>query len=164
MNEHNFRKYIEDGLIKKERFNKDIYTRLYENSMESLQVANNLYQENLSFLWTIVASYYSMFYIASVFVYKKGYKAKGRIVHKVINDALVVLSKHELEEKFIQYYWQEREKALELSQTLLDNFGYERAKRAQFQYEMTSKLKKAKAKTSLARAKEFVEVFRTIPD
>lgn len=160
--EKKFQSFLKDGLIKKETFNKDIFNKLYENSLESLEVASNLYQQNLSFLWTIVTSYYSMFYIASAFIYTKGYRTKGRIVHKVVNDSLIVLAKHALEKKLINYYQEEREKALEISQTLLDNFGYERTKRSQFQYEMTSKLKKAKAKTSLERAKQFVEVFRTL--
>jgi uncharacterized protein (UPF0332 family) len=50
--------------------------------------AQTLYADNISILWTVVTSYYAMFYMASAFVYSKGYKAGHQIVHKVINDSL----------------------------------------------------------------------------
>lgn len=158
--EKNFTSFLQDGLIKPESFNKGIFDRMYENALESLEVAHSV--KDISFLWTIVTSYYAMFYIASAFVYKKGYRTTGKIVHKVIHDALLVLSKEELEQKFIEEYEAEREKALELAGVLLDHFGHEKRKRSQFQYEMTRELKRAKAQTSLGRAKQFVDVFRTL--
>lgn len=162
--ENNFHNYISEQLLKKEEFNQNVYNRLHQNSLESLRVANELFNNKTSFLWTIVSSYYAMFYIASAFIYKKGYKAQHKIVHKVINDALIVLAKNSLKEELLEEYEEEREKALSIAENLLDNYEYERSKRARFQYEMTEDLKEAKAKTSLNRSKEFVEVFRRILD
>ncbi|MBU1198859.1 MAG: hypothetical protein KKF46_02330 [Nanoarchaeota archaeon] len=156
--ENNFHSYISEQLLKKEEFNQNIYNRLHQNSLESLRVANEIFKT--SFLWTIVTSYYAMFYIASAYIYKKGYKAQHKIVHKVINDALIVLAKNNLKEKLLEEYEEEREKALSIAENLLDNYEYERSKRARFQYEMTEDLKESKAKTSLNRSKEFVEIFR----
>lgn len=160
----NFRNYLSENMIKKERFNEDIYKRFYENSLESLRTANELSQNKTSNLWVIVSSYYSMFYIASAYVYKKGYKAQHMIVHKVINDALIVLSEKELKSKLLEDYEEEKEKALNIAETMLDNYEYERTKRSRFQYEMTEELKESKSKTSLERAKEFISIFRQILD
>src|SRR5690606_7820353 len=117
-------------------------------AIESLETANNLFTNKTSYLWTIVTSYYSMFYIASAYVYKKGYKAHHQIVHKVINDALLVLSQKELQEKYLEEYEEEKEKALSLSQQLLGTLEFERTKRSTFQYEMDVELKISKAQTS----------------
>lgn len=105
-----------------------------------------------------------MFYIASAYVYKKGYKAQHKIVHKVIGEALITISREHLTEKMIEYYEEEKDKALSIAESLLDNFEFERAKRARFQYEMTESIKESKAKTSLLRAKEFVDTFRKVLD
>jgi len=159
---NNFTNYLSNSLLKKTEFDLNIFKRFEENSIESLTTANKLFNEETSYLWTIVASYYSMFYIASAYIYKKGYKAQHKIVHKVINDALIILSKDELEEKFIKEYEEEKEKALNIAETMLDSYGFERNKRSTFQYEMTTNLKKSKAETSLKRAKEFVNTFREL--
>jgi uncharacterized protein (UPF0332 family) len=160
----NFTKYVKDSLLKKEKTNPRILERLEQNAIESLEVANNLFSNKTSFLWTIVTSYYAMFYIASAYVYQKGYKAQHQIVHKVINDALIVLSQKELQEKYLKIYEEEKEKALALSQQLLENLEFERIKRSTFQYEMDAELKISKAQTSLNRAKEFVSIFRELMD
>ena len=159
---NNFNKYLDEELIKKVDFQNIIFEKYYENSLESLRVANNLFQNKTSFLWVIVTSYYAMFYIASAYVYKKGYKASHQIVHKVINDALIFLAKDELELKFLKEYNEEKEKALSIAEQLLDDFQYERAKRSSFQYEMNKELKESRARTSLNRAKNFIEVFREL--
>lgn len=158
----NLTKYVTDGLLKKERVNPEILQKLEQNAIESLETANNLFSNKISYLWTIVTSYYAMFYIASAYVYKKGYKAQHQIVHKVINDALIVLSQKELLQKYLEEYEEEKEKALSLSQQLLDSLEFERTKRSTFQYEMDVQLKISKAQTSLNRAKEFVAVFREL--
>ena len=158
--ELNFNQYLVDGLIKKSNYDSNIYNKLYENSLESLRVANNLFTNKISFLWVIVSSYYSMFYIASAYIYKKGYKVQHKIVHKVVNEALIKLSFNDLKLRILEGYEEEKEKALSIAENLIDNFEYERSKRSSFQYEMTADLKESKANTSLKRAKEFVGIFR----
>mgnify|MGYP001563259938 CR=1 FL=1 len=160
--ENNFRNYLRDELIKKEIFQNIVYQTYLKNSAESLKVANELLNNKTSYLWVVVSSYYSMFYISSAYLYKKGYKARQEIVHQVINEALIVLSKNDLEKHFLEEYEEEREKALAASENLLKNYEFEKVKRALFQYETTETIKEAKAKTSLERAKNFVAIMRQL--
>lgn len=158
----NFDMYLEDSLLKKVNVNPLILQKFEDNATESLISASELFNNKTSYLWTVVTSYYAMFYIASAYIYKKGYKAQHKIVHKVINDSLIVLARSDLKSNLIDLYEEEKDKALSIAESLLDSFEFERAKRSTFQYEMTSDLKESRAKTSLKRAKEFVEVFRKL--
>jgi len=162
MAENNFKNYLRDGLIKKESFRDIVYQTYLNNATESLNVANEILKNKTSYLWVVVSSYYSMFYIASAYLYKKGYKAGQEIVHQVVNEALIVLSKSDLEKHFLDEYEKEKEKALTASENLLENYESEKAKRARFQYETTEAIKEAKAKTSFERAKNFVAVIRQL--
>ena len=103
-----------------------------------------------------------MFYIASAYLYKKGYKAGQEIVHQVVNEALIVFSRSNLEKHFLEEYEEEKEKALSASENLLKDYEFEKIKRARFQYETTEEIKEAKAQTSLDRAKNFVAVMRQL--
>ena len=132
------------------------------NSFESLKVAEELFKNKTSSLWVVVSSYYSMFYIANAYVYKKGYKSSHEIVHQIINEALIVLARQDLEKHFLEEYEEEKLKALSASQNLLDTYESEKLKRSEFQYETTGEIKESKANTSLTRAKKFVEVMREI--
>jgi uncharacterized protein (UPF0332 family) len=157
-----FDTFLQDELLVKETCNAEILKRFEENALESLVSANALFSENISLLWTVVTSYYAMFYIASAYVYKRGYKAQHQIVHKVITEALIVLCRKELTTSLLDAYEEEKDKALSIADTLLDSFEFERSKRASFQYEMGVEVKKAKAQTSLDRASMFVETFREL--
>ena len=147
---------------KKEPFRDIVYQTYLKNSAESLNVANELFKNKTSSLWVVVSSYYSMFYIASAYIYKKGYKAGSEIVHQVINEALIVFSKNDLEKHFLEESEEAQEKALSASSNLLDSYEFERTKRSRFQYETTEEIKESKAKTSLERAKNFVAVMRQL--
>jgi len=160
--ENNFKNYLRDGLIKKEVFQDIVYQTYLKNATESLNVANEILKNKTSSLWVVVSSYYSMFYIASAYLYKKGYKTGQEIVDQVVNEALIVLSKSDLEKHFLEEYEEEREKALAASGNLLKDYEFEQTKRARFQYETTEEIKEAKAKTSLERAKNFVAVIRQL--
>ncbi|MFH1365525.1 MAG: hypothetical protein ABIH28_03000 [archaeon] len=160
--ESNFKNYLKDRLIKKEAFQDIVYQTYLKNAAESLNVASEIFKNKTSSLWVIVSSYYSMFYIASAYLYKKGYKTGREIVHQVVNEALIILSKNDLEKHFLEEYEEEKEKALAASENLLKDYEFEKTKRARFQYETTEKMKEAKAKTSLERAKNFVAVIRQL--
>ncbi|MBS3092308.1 HEPN domain-containing protein [Candidatus Pacearchaeota archaeon] len=160
--ESNFNRYLRDGLLKKESFEEVVYQTYLKNAEESLNVANEALKNKTSYLWVVVCSYYSMFYIASAYLYKKGYKAGQEIVHQVINEALIVLSKNDLEKHFLEEYEEEKDKALAASENLLKDYEFERIKRSRFQYETTEAIKEEKAKTSLERAKNFTAVIRNI--
>lgn len=160
--EKNFRNYLNEGLIRKSQVEDIIYKTYLNNSLESLRVADELFRNKISSLWVVASSYYSMFYIACAYIYKKGYKTKHEIVHQVINEALISLSRSDLRNHFLEEYEEEKEKALFASDNLLDNYEFEKTKRSRFQYQTTEAIKENKARTSLKRAKEFIAVIRQL--
>jgi len=161
--ENNFKNYLQEGKIKKvERFEKLIYDTYLRNARESLNSANQLFQNKTSSLWVVVTSYYSMFYMACAYLYKLGYKPGDEIVHQVVNEALIVQGRHKLKNHLLENYAEEKEKALIAVDNYLENYEREKAKRASFQYQTTEEVKENKAKTSLDRAKEFTELIREI--
>ena len=156
----NFDLYLREGLIKKEE-NKPAFFTYLKNSEMSLKVADKLMKDELKpYLWVVVCSYYSMFYIANAVLINLGYKTKDKIVHKVTSDALVVLVLSRLKKELIEEYETIMKDALEIAsakaEDIVAGYEYEMDKRSKFQYEMSEEVKEAKAKTSLERAKEFV--------
>ena len=161
--EKNFTNYLRDGKIKRvDKFSDLIYNTYLKNANESLAVANQLFQNKTSSLWVVVASYYSMFYMARAYLYKLGYKTGEEIVHQVINESLIVQGRNKIKNYIFENYMEEREKALIIVDSYLDNYEREKAKRASFQYETTDEIKENKAKTSLIRAKEFIELIKEV--
>ena len=162
--ERNVQHYLEDGLIKKLQKDRNVVTVLIINAQDSLRMAEHALKEK-SYLWTIVCSYYSMFYIANAVLCVKGYKVGYKVAHKVTADALIVFVRHRLKQSFIDEYQESKSEALALIQTdeMLEDFEKEREKRSVFQYSTTEHAKEAKAKTSLDRAKKFYgELFRLV--
>lgn len=156
----NFNRYLQNGLLKKEKNETAFFTYL-KNSDLSLKVAEKLMNDELKpFLWVIVCSYYSMFYIANAVLLKLGYKTGEEIVHKVTSDALFVLVLDKLRKELLDEYEKIRDDALDIAsaraENIIKNYDYERRKRSKFQYEMAEEIKEHKAKISLKRAKEFV--------
>jgi len=162
--EGNVRKYLEDGLIKKSVFNEQIFKTYLQNSDESLNVANLILET--SYLWVIVCSYYSMYYLANAVLYKLGYKIGDKISHKITSDSLIVFVRNKLKKSLLESFEEIKEEALDLVQSKVDNlilsFDYERDKRGKFQYNMSEQIKKSKAETSLRRAKEFVNELKNL--
>src|SRR3989344_2520899 len=108
--EKNFRNYLNDGKIKKVyKFNGLIYDTYLRNARESLNVANQLFQNKTSPLWVVVTSYYSMFYMACTYLYKLGYKSGDEIVHQVVNEALIVQGRHKIKNHILENYNEEKE-------------------------------------------------------
>jgi uncharacterized protein (UPF0332 family) len=159
--ENNVKIYLKDELIKKiNNSDSNILGTLKKNCDESIKTADFLYENNMSWLWVIVCSYYSMFYCANLALYKSGYKVGDKIVHKVTSDSLIVYIRKKLKEKLIEDFETAREEAIELAgiktDELIENFEFEMSKRGRFQYNMTDEVKKGKAETSLKRAKSFI--------
>ena len=153
--ETNVKSYLAEGLLKKEKFRSIVFDTYIRNHRESLLVAKKLFNENLSNLWVVVISYYSMFYIANALLYKIGNKVGSKVAHKVTSDALIVFVRNKLKDHFIEDYEIAGTEALSLSDNLLQNYDSERIKRSVFQYESTEEVKVARAKTSLERAEQF---------
>jgi len=157
--ERNFKSYLTEGLIKKEKFKKQVFDTYMKNYQESIKLLNFIDKNKISYLWEIVVAYYSMFYIANAFLYKLGYKIGNKIVHKVTADALIVLGRKRLKESIIEDFDSVQQEALEFASTkadeLISSFDKERVKRNVFQYGMHEEIKESKAKTSFKRAIEF---------
>jgi len=153
----NVNSYLSEGLLKKDKFDLIIFKVLSHNAEESLKVADILFSQNYSNLWTIVTSYYSMYYIANAVLYKLGYKVGEKISHKVTADALIVFVRGKLKDSLLEQYHEAQEEALAgiKADTLVESFDYEREKRSVIQYRTNEEARHSKAKTSLERAKEF---------
>jgi hypothetical protein len=153
--ESNVRAYLEDGLLKKVPPNQNIGHILLLNAKESLQMAEIALEK--SPLWTIVCSYYAMFYIANAILLRLGKKVGPKIAHKVTSDSLIVFVRDKLQKSLLEEYEETQHEALDVMQAdeVVEHFDLERQKRSHFQYSMTEVAKLSKAKTSLERAKRF---------
>lgn len=162
----NFDAYLREGLLKKEH-NNIAKEKYIENAQLSLNVANELMQSKLKpYLWIIVTSYYSMFYIANAVLLDLGYKTQDKIVHKITNDSLIVLVLGRLKKGLLEDYESIQQEALEIAniraEELLVSYSQELDKRSRFQYNMLEETKESKARTSLKRASEFVFEMRKL--
>jgi len=158
--ETNVRSYLEEGLLKKILMNKQVLNILLRNAEESLRVAEEIHEKNLSELWVIVCSYYTMFYYANAVLLKFGYKVGEKIAHKITSDAMIVYVRGKLRESLLEEYEETKEEALNIAgiraDTLIELFEFERRKRSLIQYNTIEIEKQSKARTSLQRAKEFI--------
>src|SRR3989344_3145813 len=157
----NINAYLREGKVIKISFkDNSIKKILVDNSDESLRVAELLNKGDNSNLWTIVCSYYAMYYISKAVLYEIGYKIGEEISHKVTADALIVYVTDKLKKSLMEEYEEAKEEALELSgnkaNELLDDYDREKNKRSRFQYSLTETALKRKANTSLERAKKFI--------
>jgi len=113
-----------------------------------------------SYLWVIVISYYSMFYMANALLLQYGYKTQDKIAHKVTSDALIVLVLDKLRKELLDDYEAIQKDALEIAsakaESVIESYSLELDKRSTFQYNMLEQTKESKARTSLKRASEFV--------
>lgn len=158
--QNNFRKYVQDGLLKKET-NEIARSKYVENADLSLRTADEIMNYTLKpYIWVIVISYYAMFYIANAVILTCGYKTQEKIAHKVTNDALIVLVLDKLKKELLEDYEKIQEDALEIANAkaeyLVESYEFELDKRSKFQYNMLEQTKENKARTSLKRASEFV--------
>lgn len=156
----NFTKYLQEGLLKKEH-NPLAMDRYMENADLSLKTAAELINSQLKpYLWVIVISYYSMFYVANAVILHYGYKTQDKIAHKVTSDALITLVLDKLKKELLEDYESMQKDALEIASTkaesVIESYSLELDKRSRFQYNMLEQTKMAKAQTSLKRASEFV--------
>lgn len=157
--EKNVSSYLRDGLLKKTEPNKNVMDIFLRNAKESLMAAES--QKDISDLWVIVCSYYTMFYYANAVLLKFGYKVGEKIVHKVTSDALIVYVRGKLKKSLIEEYEETQKEALSLAgvkaDELIEAFDFERSKRSFIQYTTKETEKHSKSKTSLQRAKDFAK-------
>jgi len=159
--ETNIRQYLLDGLISKVKDkNFDIINIYIKNAKESIKMSDVAINQNISSLWGIVCSYYAMFYSANALLYYYNYKVGDKIAHKVTSDALIALVRDKIKNELLEDYDELEGDAESLAQlksnTLVENFDFERSKGNKFQYSISDEIKISKSRTSLFRAKEFL--------
>lgn len=163
--EINIRSYLNDGTLKKVPVDRNIVKIFRSRAEESLELANDIYNNQKSGLWVTVISYYSMYYMANAVLLNYGYKVGDKISHKITSDALVVYIKNKLEKKYIEYFNQAKNETTELmaleeedyvADDTIESFEFERRKRSNFQYHVEKPIQRSKSATSLERAKEFL--------
>ena len=166
--QQHFAQYLQDGLIKKEK-NETAKAMYLKNADLSLNLAEESMNSSLKpYLWVVVISYYSMFYIANAILLELGYKTGDKVVHKVTNDALLVLVIDKIKKDLLEEYENAKEDALEIasikSDEIIESYSLEMDKRSRFQYDMTESIQEQKANTSLKRAKQFMlEMKKLLP-
>ena len=189
---NNVKQYIDEGLLRTGDKDASKFVEFFlKNAESSLQTASILQeisdQQELkhtlklsidfeSYLWVIVASYYSMFYAATALLASQGIRATGQIVHKVTSDALIhFFGSNDRLAKLLEQYEEAKEASLELigredlmksmqkkADQLIVAYESERKKRSKFQYDIGVEAKRGYAETSLNRAREFVFEIRKI--
>lgn len=153
-----------------------------ENAKKTLRTANALYdlstnkelqkqtgqQDFDGHLWVINTSYYAMFYATRALLEQNGVKLRAeQSIHALCFDVLIhffYLNK-KLHKQLIEAYAQAAAEANELLATadeLIENYYFEKNKRATFTYETGKTAMQTKAQTSLKRARKYVEKLRTI--
>ena len=120
------------------------------------------------FLWVINSSYYSMFYLVRALLESEGITIKSdSSVHSITFDALIYFYYGKLQKELIEAFAEAKEEAAEIlgkekAKGLIEDYFYEKKKRAKFTYEIGAIAMMNKAQTSLIRAKKFREEIRKI--
>ena len=174
---------IREGVIIKTKDKRFVHFFLNnaKNSLDSAKLllevsTNNNLKNSLGFadfngfLWVVNSAYYSMFYMARALLENEGIKIKTDLsIHQVVLDALVYYFHltGKLQKKLVEDFAEAREEAAETlgkekAKELVEDYFYEKEKRAAFTYEMGAIAMQNKAQTSLERAKRFNEEIRKI--
>ncbi|MBI5390614.1 hypothetical protein HZB02_03940 [Candidatus Woesearchaeota archaeon] len=121
-------------------------------------------------LWTVNASYYSMFYMARALIEREGIRIKADLsVHAITFDTIIsffyVTGK--LQKGLLDDFADAKGDAAALlgkqrADELIEEYYYEKSKRSSFTYEMGALVVQSKAKTSLDRARKFMREIKKI--
>jgi uncharacterized protein (UPF0332 family) len=174
-------KSINSGKIVKTKESKyvDFFVKNSGNSLNSAKAlfelsVNKKAQDSFGmpdfngFLWVINSSYYSMFYMVRALLESIGVKIKAdESVHFLVFNALVYYfySTGKLEKHFIEDFENAHEESSQIlgkekAMEMIIDYSHEKEKRSKFTYEIGEIAMKAKAETSLQRAKKFNEEIR----
>ena len=175
--------YLREGIIKTKQ--KREFTDFFlANAEKSLTSANALYDLSTDddmqqktgyidfdgFLWVVNACYYSMFYMARALLENEGIKIKSDLsVHAITFDSIInfFYLNGKLQKRIIEDFAEAKEEASELlgkqkADQLVEDYFWEKGKRATFTYNTKEVVIKAKAKTSIERAKRFNQEIKKI--
>lgn len=176
-------RFIQDGIIKSKeepRFT-DFFIKNADNSLDSAKVLFDLstnpekrkllgYSNFNGLLWVVNASYYSMFYMARALLENAGIKIRTDLsIHEVTFDAVIYYFylTGKLEKELLEDFIELQKDASELlgkqrANRLVEDYFFEKGKRARFTYEMGERLVESKARTSLKRAQRFTREIKLI--
>lgn len=181
--ENRIKQYISEDTIKlkEKQEHVDFFLKNSENSRDSAKALFELStdadkQEYFGFtsfnglLWVVNASYYSMFYMARALLENEGIKIKSDLsIHGITFDCLIKFFylNGRLQKKLIESFIKAKEDAAELlgkqkADKLVEEYYFEKKKRAAFTYETTEIVIRTRAETSLKRATEFSEEIRNM--
>lgn len=181
--ESRVKQYINDGTIKTKQ-HKEFVDFFLINAEKSLNSANALYDLSTDkdmqqktgysdfdgFLWVVNACYYSMFYIARAILENERIKIRADLsVHAITFDAIIYFFylNGKLQKRLIEDFAYAKEEANELlgkqkADQLIEDYFWEKGKRATFTYNTKQVVIRAKAKTSIERAKRFNQEIKKI--
>ncbi len=170
------KEYISREVVKSRQkpHDTDFFLKNSENSINSARALFDLstdeemqkkagYEGLNGFLWVINASYYSMFYMVRALLEKSGIKLRMDLsVHMITFDAFVYyfFMNKKLEKSLLEYYADAKADASELlgaqkAEELVEDYFFEKGKRAKFTYQTGELAMKNRALTSLDRAARF---------
>lgn len=181
--ESRVKRYLDEGTIKTKQ-QKEFVDFFLSNAEKSLNSANALYDISTDkdmqqktgyinfdgFLWVVNASYYSMFYMARALLENEGIRIKSDLsVHLITFDAIInfFYLNSKLQKRLIEDFAEAKEEASEIlgkqkADSLIEDYFWEKGKRAAFTYETKEIVIKAKAQTSIERAKKFNQELKKI--
>lgn len=170
------KQYLDEGIIKTKQ-QKEFVDFFRSNGEKSLNSANALYDlstdESMQqktgyigfdgFLWVVNASYYSMFYMARALLENEGIRIRSDLsIHMITFDAIITFFylNGKLQKRMIEDFVDAKEEANELlgkqkAEQLIEDYFWEKRKRAAFTYNTKEIVIKAKARISIERAKRF---------
>jgi uncharacterized protein (UPF0332 family) len=181
--ENKVKQYLKEKAIKTKE--KPEYVEFFlKNANDSIDSAKALFelstdqkkQEFFGFtsfnglLWTVNASYYSMFYMARALLENEGIKIKTDLsIHTVTFDTIVsyFYLTGKLEKELLDDFAEAKKDSIEIlgkqkADELIEEYFFEKRKRGTFTYEMGESVVKSKAKTSLERALKFKRELKKI--
>ncbi|MFH1210264.1 MAG: hypothetical protein V1663_05770 [archaeon] len=181
--ESRVKQYLNKGIVKTNQ-QKEFVDFFLANAEKSLNSANALYDlstdEDMQkktgyinfdgFLWVVNASYYSMFYMARALLENEGIKINSDLsVHTLTFDSMInfFYLNGKLQKRLIEDFAQAKDEASELlgkqkADQLVEDYFWEKGKRATFTYNTKEVVIKTKANTSIERAKRFNEEIKKI--
>ena len=174
--ESRVKQFLNDGTIKTKQTPEfvDFFLANANKSLKSAQALYDLstnkemqttmaYPDFDGFLWVVNASYYSMFYMARALLESEGIKIKSEMsVHSLTFDSMInfFYLNGKLQKRLIEDFVESLEEASEIlgkqkADLLIEDYFFEKGKRAIFTYKTKETVIKAKAQTSLQRAVRF---------
>lgn len=175
--------FLQEGAIKTKQPIKNVDFFL-ANAHNSVATARALYDLSMNkehqkltghnnlngFLWVVNASYYSMFYSARALLAHEGITlSTDHAIHSLTFDALVhfFYVNNKLHKRLLEAFAEAHEEAAEIlgkekADALMNEYFWEKGKRARLTYETGAIAIRSKAQTSLERATHFNKEIRKI--